>query len=206
MTLTLVTDRLSFDPEVARIVTLALQGGVCTVQIREKDLPPPDLLALARDLRAITRSFGAKLIINHDLEVALAANADGVHLGYRSVSVRDARNAGGDLLVGCSTHSLLEARQAEEAGADYVIFGPIFSTPSKVGLVKPQGVERLRNVAKTLSIPVIAIGGIDTHRVADVMNAGAGGIAVIRAIAGAASIESAARGLRESLMKQSKPE
>ncbi len=133
-----------------------------------------------------------KIIVNDRLDVALAAGAAGVHLGHASAPVREvvrwcrAGNAPVDFLVGVSCHSLEGAQEAENAGASYTYFGPIYETPSKIPFGKPHGVEELAQVAKAVSIPVIAIGGINESNAADCVRAGAAGIAAIRMIQDAA--------------------
>jgi thiamine-phosphate pyrophosphorylase len=169
-------------------IRTSLKASVDWVQIREKDLPARDLLALAREAVSLARFVGgtARVIVNDRLDIALAAGAAGVHLGHESIPAHEAigwsraGNAPPDFLVGVSCHTLDEARDAEKAGASYVIFGPIFPTPSKQQFGPPQGLARLTEICSAVRIPVIAIGGINAQNGADCLRAGASGIAAIR--------------------------
>lgn len=166
------------------VVRAALDGGVRAVQLREKDLEAGELYRLAARLRELTARYAARLLINDRLDVALAVEADGVHLGQMSFPVRAARQLlGPDTLIGVSTHTPAEIVATE--GADFVIFGPVYFTPSKATYGKPQGLERLRQAVRSSPVPVFAIGGIHTGRIAAVRAAGARGIALISALSGA---------------------
>jgi thiamine-phosphate pyrophosphorylase len=184
LSLTLVTDRTQTrGRDLAAVVGECLAAGLPAVQVREKDLGAADLAALCRRLRDLTRDAGARLIVNDRLDVALAVGADGVQRTSTSLDVKDMRAvAGRRLLIGASVHSMEEAEDAEEKGADWVIFGPVFDTPSKRAYGPAQGLERLATVTRGLKIPVIAIGGITPERVADVRAAGARGVGVISGI------------------------
>jgi thiamine-phosphate pyrophosphorylase len=173
----------------------AVEAGVDWVQIREKDLPARELLALAREAMA---AGAARVIVNDRLDVALAAGAAGVHVGHASVAVAEvakwcragAANRSGDgspsvaadFLIGVSCHSLQGAREAEKSGASYTYFGPIYETPSKIPFGKPHGADELAEVARAVRIPVIAIGGVNGGNAAECIRAGAAGIAAIRLI------------------------
>jgi thiamine-phosphate pyrophosphorylase len=171
------------------VIAQALSAGVDWVQIREKDLPGAALLALAGEAVAEAKGH-SRVVINDRLDVAMAARADGVHLGETSLPVaqvsawiRKARAAGQvekGFVVGASCHSLESARQAERDGADYIFFGPAFATPSKAAFGAPQGLERLREVCAGLRIPALAIGGITLENARRCIEAGAAGIAAIR--------------------------
>lgn len=181
--------------ELEYAVEEALAGGVKAVQLREKDLPVRDLLKLARRFRELTRRHSAMLFINDRVDVAIAAGADGVHLGVNSMPPATAREAakkagaGKKFMIGVSTHSLNEAQAAQKAGADFITFGPVFDTPSKRQYGAPLGVSRLREAVRAVRIPVFAIGGIKADNVADVISAGAGGVALISGILGAVDIK-----------------
>ncbi|MFO7832001.1 MAG: thiamine phosphate synthase [Desulfuromonadaceae bacterium] len=184
----LITDRHQCAPEHTLFSALeaALKGGVKAVQLREKDLGPKELLQLAHQLRTLTVRYGARLLINDRVDIALAAEADGVHLTEQSMDVASARRLlGPKPLIGVSTHSLERARSAEEDGANFITFSPIYFTPSKVEYGEPQGVEGLRRVCSEVNIPVFALGGITPERHMEVQEAGATGIALISAIIGA---------------------
>jgi len=175
-------------------VAAALRGGARAVQLREKDMGALELLELARRLRRLTREHSASLIVNDRIDVALAADADGAHLGWRSLPVGVARRLlGPDRLIGVSTHSPSEAARAQEQGADYVTFGPVFDTPSKRGLVATQGVEGLAECVRAVDLPVVAVGGVLPEHVASLRDAGAIGVAVIRGVLASPRPEEAAR-------------
>lgn len=166
-------------------ITDAGNSGVDWIQIREKDLPGRALTELVRE--AIPRvPETCRILVNDRLDVACTTGAAGVHLGGQSLPVPEVRRflreqqIKNDFLVGSSSHSLEEAKAAEDAGADYVFFGPIYATPSKVAFGEPQGVERLAGVSRRLRIPVIAIGGIAAKNAHECTEAGASGVAAIR--------------------------
>jgi thiamine-phosphate pyrophosphorylase len=197
--LALVTDRrlcqtLSLEDAVAQ----AAQVGANLVQLREKDLPAAELLALADNLRTVTRDR-ALFLVNDRLDVALACAADGVHLPERGLPVAAARRlAGKGFIVGRSVHSVAEAVRAQEEGAEYVQVGSIFASRSHPG--QPvAGLGLLKAVAKRVTIPILAVGGITAANVDDVMRAGAGGAAVISAILGAHSPREATRALAQAM-------
>jgi thiamine-phosphate pyrophosphorylase len=200
-----VTDRKALSGEKTPSALLdkiraAAAAGVDWVQVREKDLPARELLALVREAVALgsDRPASIQVIVNDRLDVALAAGAAGVHLGHESVPARDvvrwccAGNAPADFLVGVSCHSLEGAQEAESAGASYTYFGPIYETPSKIPFGKPHGVEELAHVAKAVRIPVIAIGGVNESNAAECIRAGAAGIAAIRMIQDGSDSDNAA--------------
>ena len=176
------------------VVHAALDGGVRAVQLREKDLEGGELYRLAARLRDLTARYAARLLINDRLDVALAAGADGVHLGQTCLPVSTARQLlGPDKLIGVSTHSPDEITAAQ--GADFVVFGPVYFTPSKADYGQPQGVARLRQAVRHSPAPVFAIGGIQADRIAAVRSAGAHGVALISALSAAAEPSRAAREL-----------
>jgi len=181
----LITDRHQCAPghTLVSAVEAALRGGVKAVQLREKDLTPAQLLEYAQRLRILTRAYGAKLLINDRADIAVAAEADGVHLTEDSMDIRSARKVlGKNKLIGVSTHSFEHARRAQEDGADFITFSPIYFTPSKAEYGKPQGLEKLRSVCSEISLPVFALGGITPDCQAEVQAAGATRIALISAI------------------------
>jgi thiamine-phosphate pyrophosphorylase len=190
-----VTDRhQTAGRPLADVVHAALDGGVQAVQLREKDLAGGPLYHLAESLRHLTDRYRARLLINDRIDVALAVGADGVHLGQGSFPVATARRLlGADKLIGVSTHSGAEIAAA--LGADFVVFGPVYFTPSKAAYGEPQGLERLRQAVTASDTPVFAIGGIKSEHVAEVLATGAHGIAVISAISGAPDPARAARAL-----------
>jgi thiamine-phosphate pyrophosphorylase len=161
------------------LIKIAAQNNISLIQIREKKLSARLIFELARKASKITRNTNTKLLINDRADIALAANADGVHLTSRSLSCHTIRrNFSQDFIIGVSTHTIEEAEKAERQGADFVTFSPIFSTPNKSD---PQGVEILREVCEKLKpFPVVALGGIDTGNFRVVLKAGASGFAAIR--------------------------
>jgi len=182
------------------VVDAALQGGVDAVQLREKDLPGGALFALASRLRELTHRHGARLLINDRVDIALAVGADGVHLPVDSFRPKDARRLlGADALIGASTHSVEQARAAATDGADFVVFGPVFETPSKRAFGTPLGLASLAQVTQAVAVPTLAIGGLTAGRVPSVRDRGAFGVAVIAAIMAADDPRAAAAALRDAL-------
>jgi thiamine-phosphate pyrophosphorylase len=197
-TLYLITDRhqVPAGRTLVETVEAALRGGVRAVQLREKDLGAAELLPLAGELRDLTRRYHARLLINDRIDVALAVDADGVHLGGHSLPVTAARRLlGADRLIGVSTHHIDEITAAADAGADFVTFGPVFATPSKAGFGPPPGLDALRAACTAAPIPVFALGGINADRRPLLQARGAEHLAVISAIIAAPCPEAAARAL-----------
>lgn len=185
-----VTDRKALgaaDPVRSLLarVRRAQTAGVDWVQLREQDMPARALLTLASAAIGGPQTE-ARVLVNDRLDVALAAGAAGVHLGGASVPAREAvrwlqkSNPPAGFLIGVSCHRREEAREAEDAGASYVYFGPVFDTPSKKSYGPPQGMQRLAEVCGAVRIPVIAIGGVNEQNAAECVRAGAAGIAAIR--------------------------
>jgi thiamine-phosphate pyrophosphorylase len=190
------------DPiEQARV---ACEAGASVVQLRAKRATDPVALAWAGAIREITRKFDVGFFVNDRFDLALAAGADGVHLGWDDIPPSKIPSAvRSRLLVGRSTHSLEQAREACVEPVDYIAFGPIFATDTVNSPDDPRGVERLAEVVRAVRPrPVIAIGGIDLGNVAQVADTGVAGIAVISAIAGAADPRCAARALAETLRER----
>ncbi len=199
--LCLVTDRAQTrGRDLVAVVGECLAAGLPAVQLREKDLPAADLARLGRELRALTRRHGAMLIVNDRADVALAVEADGVQRTSTSLPVSDLLTiADKRLSVGASVHALDEAVAAAEAGADWIVFGPVYDTPSKRAYGPPQGLARLRAVVAAVETPVLAIGGVTPERVGEVCQAGARGVGVISAILGADSPGEATRRFLDAL-------
>ena len=197
----LISDRnQTGDRPLLEALDLALEGGGRLIQLREKDLTARDLFELAGRVRQLTRKFGAKLFINDRIDIAIAVDADGVHLPASSFNPMDARKLiGSDKLIGLSAHSAQDAIIAEREGADFVTFSPIYYTPSKADYGEPQGLERLEEVCNKVNIPVYALGGIKQENVRDVMGRGASGVAMISAILGAKDIKAETEKLLVSL-------
>lgn len=190
-------------PEASRLLDAiedCLAAGLRAVQLREKDLAARELLALAAPLREATRRHGARLVVNDRLDVAQAAEADGVQRTGQSLPVAVLRRlAPPPFLIGASVHSLAEAIQVEAEGADFVVFGPIYDTASKRAYGAPQGLEALRRVTASVRRPVIAVGGIDPRRAPEVMAAGASGVAAIGAFLSAAKPGDAVKAFLDAL-------
>ena len=176
----------------------AIAAGVDWVQIREKDLPARRLLGLAEDAVGPARREGrSSVMVNDRLDVALAANAHGVHLGTRSMPADVVRRlAPREFIVGVSCHSLEASLEAQAAGADYILLGPIFATPSKLSYGSPLGLAKLREVTLQVTIPVFALGGVSIDRAAVCLQNGAAGIAGIRIFQDCDSLEALVRELR----------
>jgi len=199
-TLYLITDRHQVPAGHTLLATVeaALQGGVRAVQLREKDLPASELLPLAEELRALTRRFAARLLLNDRIDVALAVAADGVHLGGHSLPAAVARHLlGPQRLIGVSAHHSAEIAAAAAGGADFVTFGPVFATPSKAAYGPPLGIDALRKACTVAALPVFALGGIKAAHLSLLRNNGVHGTAVISAIMAAVDPETAARALRD---------
>ncbi len=205
----LITDRNQIHRELVEltggrdsidVVKEALQGGVTAVQLREKDLPIRELLKLAEDMRKITKDSGAMLFINGRIDVAMAVGADGIHLGQTDLPVDVVRKiVGNRFMIGVSTHNLKEAKEAEEKGADFITFGPVYETPAKLKYGKPVGVNALKEIKNGISIPVYAIGGIKSGDIKPILATGANGVAVISAIIGAKEPKKAAEEIIRSI-------
>ena len=180
----LVTDRsLTRGRDLLWVVEQALAGGVRAVQLREKDLGGKDLFDLAEKVRNLCDRYDAAFFINDRIDVALAVDAAGVQLGKASLPLETARTLlGPQKLIGYSIHSVDEGQQAQRLGADFVLFGPVYFTPSKASFGAPQGLAALKQTVANLARPVYAIGGITAENTIEVRSAGARGVALISAI------------------------
>ena len=197
-----VTDpRLHKGYEVLDQVALALRGGVKIIQIREKEGSREDSLTLASRALRLTRAYGAYLIINDSVDIALSSGADGVHLGQSDMPLREARNmVGAGMIVGLSVKTVEEAIQGEKDGADYLAVNGVFPTATKEDLGYCPGLEGVAAIRCRTSLPLLGIGGINSGNCRSVIEAGAHGVAVVTAITMADDIPSACRYLLE-LMK-----
>jgi len=200
--LLVVTDRHQTNGRpLVPLLQRALTAGGPTIQIRERDLSARELVALAREVQAVTVSRRSQLLINDRIDVALALEGVGVHLRSNSLPLTVARLLlGAERLLGISVHAIEEAVQAESQGADYIILGPIYETPSKQLFGSPLGIHALEKACRLVRIPVIGIGGVTAARVHEMREAGAFGVAVIRAVLGAADVESATREFIDAMM------
>ena len=182
------------DPEQTKgrtaetVLRVLLEGGVKLLQLRVKAILARDFFQIARITRDLTRSHGCTLIVNDRVDIALACEADGVHLGQEDLPLRAARKLMGDRIIGISTHDVEQAREAEASGADYIGFGPMFGTTTKETGYSARGLEMLRRVREAVSIPIVAIGGITEANVKEVWQAGADSAAIISDLLGADDI------------------
>jgi thiamine-phosphate pyrophosphorylase len=173
----------------AAILHEFLAGGVKLVQLRAKELSSGEFFALAQEAREMTRDAGAMFIVNDRADIALAVGADGAHLGQDDLPLAAARKILGESkVIGISTHDLAQARDAEQDGADYIGFGPIFGSATKDTGYSPRGLEMLREVRQAVKIPVVAIGGITEKNVPEVWRAGANAAAIISDLMGAEDV------------------
>ncbi|MEE9522961.1 MAG: thiamine phosphate synthase [candidate division NC10 bacterium] len=192
--LCVITDEKLSGLRHREVVEQALQGGTPMIQLRDKDGDLRTLSEEASVIRHLCRRQGALFIVNDRLDLALAVEADGIHLGQEDLPARLARPLlRPGMFLGISTHSVEEAREAEAAGADYIGFGPVFPTGTKTGTRPEVTLDGIRMVRAAVRIPVVAIGGITLERVPEVIGAGADGVAVISAIVEAGDIPATCR-------------
>jgi len=208
-----ITDRRALEPQplLPRIID-AIQAGVDLIQIREKDITTRELVRLVES--AVGRARGTesrivvpRIVVNDRLDVALAVGAAGVHLGTRSLPAKEARacvppELMKTFLIGVSCHSVQDAVDADAAGADYVVLGPIFPTPSKLAYGPPLGLAVLREAASGVRLPILALGGVTVERVKACLEAGATGIAGISVFQNCDSLEERVRELRREFGKE----
>ncbi len=194
------TDDPQFS-EILRLVRAAVDADVPLLQIREKSLHARVLFELVARAAEITHGSRTRLLVNDRADIARASGADGVHLTAQSLPVEVVRNTcGAEFLIGVSTHSLDEAHAAHVAGADFVVFGPVFETESKRAYGEPQGLDKLRDVTRALGeFPVVAIGGVTLENVEECFEAGARGVAAISMLNDAAKMSSIVRMIRSKL-------
>lgn len=190
----LVTDRpLCLGKDLKQTVLQAVEGGVTIVQLREKDIDTKDFVDLAVKLKAALSPHGIKLIINDRVDVALASDADGVHIGQSDMPYGLARKIlGDDKIIGLSVETMDDLKIANEMDVDYVGISPVYSTPTKTDTAAPFGLDGLREAVKRSKHPTVAIGGMNKNTAADVMATGCDGIAVVSAIVSAEDPKSAA--------------
>jgi thiamine-phosphate pyrophosphorylase len=200
MRLYVITGDHGDEVETSRIVEAALEGGATVIQLRKKSMPKPQQYRLALALRTLTLAHEALLIINDHPALAIAADADGVHLGQDDLPPEVVRALPGfeGRLIGRSTHTLDEAKAAIDEGVDYIAVGPVYPTPTKAG--RPAvGTGLVAEVAAIVDRPFVAVGGIDHDNAPAVVEAGARAIAVVRAVYDAADPAEAARRLHEMI-------
>jgi len=182
------------DPEQTKnrtvdlVMEQLLEGGAQLLQLRVKSLPARDFMELAREMRQRTLAAGCKLIVNDRIDIALAGDAEGVHLGQDDLPLVAGKKLMGNKIVGISTHDVAQAKEAERNGADYIGFGPIFGTTTKNTGLSARGIDMLKQIRAAVKIPIVAIGGINEHNVSQVWQAGAESAAIISDILGADDI------------------
>ena len=199
----LVTDRTQTrGRDLLAVLEQTLQGGVRAVQLREKDLSASELFVLAEKTRKLCQRYDALLFVNDRVDVALAVEADGVQLGAASIPIEAARELlGPRKIIGASTHSLGEANEAVEHGADFILFGPVYFTPSKASYGSPQGLEALKKIVEKISLSVYAIGGIKLDNIEDVRRTGVRGVALISAVMSAKNPAEATQNILSQLRR-----
>lgn len=181
----------SFHPgrDLIEVMEQAIRGGVDIIQLRDKTGSRTEVLEKAKALRALTRKYNVTFIVNDYIDIALEADADGVHLGQGDVPLEEARRLVGDKIIGISTHAIEEALLAQEQGADYIGVGPVFPTKTKADVVDPVTVRYVQEVSERIAIPFVAIGGIKLHNVDEVLAAGATRICAVSEIVGSKDVK-----------------
>ena len=192
--LIVITDK-KLKPNVLGSVRDALEGGATSIQLRLKDSPTRELFELGREVRRLTLEYGALYFVDDRLDVALATSADGVQLGPEDLPIDVAREIAPHLIIGASVYSLEEAIEAEKKKADFLGAGSVFPTTSKSN-IKVIGLDGLKEIVKKVSIPVVAIGGINAENVRSVLSVGVDGIAVISAVMAAPDVRKATMELK----------
>ncbi|MGG3283124.1 thiamine phosphate synthase [Paenibacillus solani] len=171
------------------VMEQAILGGVDIVQLRDKKNPKTEVLAKAKALRKLTSKYGVTFIVNDYVDIALEADADGIHLGQGDMPLTEARKIVGSKIIGISTHAMEEALLAESQGADYIGVGPVYRTATKEDVVDPVTEAYVREVADVIKIPFVAIGGIKLHNVDRVLMAGATRICAVSEIVGSDNVK-----------------
>ena len=198
----LITDRKQCS-NLIDTIKMSLDGGLKLIQLREKDLSTKELFDLATEIKSLTDEYDAQLIINDRVDVALAIEADGVHIGVGSLPIdkikalssnSKLKSHSSKFLIGYSAHSLKEAVEVEKH-VDYIFFSPIFPTPSKMKYGNPQGLEKLKEVVAKISIPVYALGGIKLSNLSDILETEVHGVALISEVIASSDPMKATRNL-----------
>ncbi len=195
-----ITEKMCKGRPSTFVLEECLKAGVCLVQFREKEGEDKNKYNRAKQFRKITNDYGALLIIDDRLDLALMVDADGVHLGQGDVPIYEARRIAPDLIIGASTHNLEQALRAQEEGASYVNIGPLFPTQTKTTSVLPLGVETLEKITPHLKIPFTCMGGIKLDNLDEVLTRGARHIAVVTAVTEANNIQLSVKQLREKIL------
>ena len=186
---------------VKETVRLVINGGADAIQLREKTISDSDFISLAGEVREITTRSGTLLIINDRVHIAREINADGVHLGQQDMSILEARDIiGNEKIIGVSTHSIIQAKQAQKDGADYIAIGPIYPTRTK-GYESSIGIKVIQEISREVNIPIFAIGAITLENLDEVLKAGASRVAVCSAIISSKDILSSTRQFNNKLTR-----
>ncbi len=191
--------RLAKDRDPVSIVEEELKGGADVIQLREKHKPKKEIIEIGFQIKALTQKYDALFIVNDDLDIALILDADGLHLGQDDIPIEYARAFMKDRLIGISTHSLDQARDAIRRGADYIGFGPIFETNTKEKKEKTVGLDSLRELSSFCPIPYVAIGGIGLENIRSIIDCGCRRVAIISDIINAPDIEERCRRIKQIL-------
>ena len=187
------------DRDLVKITKAAVKGGADVVQLRGKRMSGLELFRTACAVRDVCRSEGVVFIVNDRADVAVSADADGVHVGQEDLPIRIARQVvGPERIVGASVKTVDMAREAVAEGADYIGVGAMFGSPTKP-LSSVVGTERLRAIRDAIDIPIVGIGGVNLCNAREVIDAGADGVAVISAVVGVEAVEGAARGIKKRI-------
>ncbi|HBQ87215.1 MAG TPA: thiamine phosphate synthase [Syntrophomonas sp.] len=192
----LVTDRgILGDRDLFKAVEAAIKGGVTVVQLREKDISSLDFYNIAVKLKELVHRYNVPLIINDRLDIALAVDADGLHIGQSDLPVEVARRLLPGKILGYSASTVEEARYGQKNGADYLGVGAVYATGSKADAGNPIGVEMVKKIKQSVALPVVGIGGIGLSNIEEVKTAGIEGVSIISAILGSPDIEGTSRSL-----------
>ncbi len=195
----IAASELTGDRPLEKVVKEAVAGGVEVVQLRERNLHPRGIYSLAKKIKESIACTPARLLINDRVDIAMAVGADGVHLGQNGLPVETVRRmVGHGMVIGVSTHKLEEAQRAENEGADYIFFSPVFATRCKPG-VEPQGIDALIEISSLVDIPVVALGGINQETLPRLVHRGVTNAAVMSAILTSENPKQAASELKEIL-------
>lgn len=184
------------------VIEACIRGGARVIQLREKNWPAAKILEVGRYIRSVTKQNNVTFIVNDRVDLALALEADGIHVGQQDISVEVVRKlVGPDMIVGASAGTPEEARKAERDGANYIGVGPVFPTETKKDARSPRGLDLLAKIKNSTKLPVFGIGGIKIENAGQVIQAGADGVAVVSAVVGAVDIAQAARRFVEEIQK-----
>ncbi|QMV41829.1 thiamine phosphate synthase [Cohnella cholangitidis] len=187
--------------DIIEVMEEAILGGVDIIQLRDKTSEKPELLRKAKELRELTLKHGVTFIVNDHIDIAMEVDADGIHLGQEDLPLAEARKIVGGKIIGISTHAIGEALLAERQGADYIGVGPVYRTATKADVVDPVTVSYVREVARTIKIPFVAIGGIKLRNVDEVIEAGATRICAVSEIVGSTDVKGTCEAFLSKLNK-----